>query len=981
MTVKPSSRCMSWTLLLALACGTSYAQRPGSLEGRVMDPSGAVVPQAVVVVAAQPKGPTRQTTTNGKGYYEISGMAPGRYTVTARAQGFAPLMREDIVIASGRALVLDFSLAISSEAQKVVVRGRAAHLEVAPQSNASAVVVSGNNLNALSNDPDELQSQLAALAGPAVGPSGGEIYIDGFLGGDLPPKSAIREVRVNSNPFSVQNDRLGYGRVDIFTKPGSAAFHGSVSSEYNDSSMNARSPFLAASGERPPAYHTWLFNGDVGGPLGKRTSFYFDADRRNINRANLVNTDVLDPSLNVRPFVASVTNPRVLTNLGPRVDFQLSPRNTLTVNYRYFGIGERNDGVDTQSLPTQAYDATHHHHLLQLFDNQVLGANVVNQTRFQFLHFHNSETPHDFSPTIDVLGAFTSGGDSGGLFQRYETHYELQNYTTVTQNRHLIQFGGYVRDLLRHEQNNGNFNGTFTFNSLSDYQQTAKGLASGLTMTQIQAVGYGPSQFNITTGDLYAAVDRWDGSLFLGDDWALKPHFTASYGLRFESENIISDHADWAPRFGIAWGLGHGANVKTVLRAGWGIFYRRFDDDQMILVNRLNGQNQRTYLVNNPAFFPAAPPISVLSAVAAPVPTTYRIAPHFRSAYDMDTAVSLERQLTRNTTASLTYLNARGIHQWLINDINAPLPGTFNPSDPTSGVRPFGNSPGNIYEYQSAGFYRQTQVIANVRIQAGNRLSLFGYYVFNDAHSNAGFNDRSNPSGVDSFQTNPWNISADYGRASFSVRHRVFVGGSFAAPFGIRVSSILMANSGGPFSILLGQDLYGTGIHDARPALATASTPPSEVVVTPFGAFNILPGSESVPIPPDTETGPGNLMLNLRASRTFGFGGNGRARHGGEGTASGESQGRRHDRGSLGGRGLGSGGGFGLSGATEQRYALTLSLSVLNALNHVNLATPVNVLGSPLFGHSIALAGGPFSAQVGNPVANRLVSVGINLSF
>ncbi|MGH9402575.1 MAG: carboxypeptidase regulatory-like domain-containing protein [Terriglobia bacterium] len=957
---------------LFCASGASYAQRLGGLRGRVVDPSGAVVPAAVVVVTAQHQSSPRQVTTNRRGLYDIAGLAPGRYTVTASAPGFARLTRKNVVIGPGQGVVLDLRLTISSETQQVVVRGRASHLEVAPQSNASAVVISGASLAALSNDPDELQNQLTALAGPSVGPGGGEIYIDGFTRGDLPPKSAIREIRVNSNPFSVENDRLGYGRIDIFTKPGSAAWHGSASAEYNDSSMNALSPFLATATTTPPAYHTWLFNGDVGGPLGRKSSFFFDMDRRNINRANLVNTDVLSPSLNIEPYVASVTNPRVLTNISPRFDFQLTPRNTLTVNYRYSQIGERNNGVDTQSLPSQAYDAARRHHELQLFDNQVLSANVVNQTRFQYLHFHNWETPLNFAPTINVLGAFAGGGDSSGLFQRYETHYEFQNYTSLTLNHHLVQFGGFVRDIRRRENTNGNFNGTFTFNSLADYQQTERSLTNGLTMAQIQAAGYGPSQFNITAGKLSAAINRLDGALFAGDDWTVTPHFTASAGLRFESENVISDHADWAPRVGIAWGLGHGSNVKTVLRAGWGMFYQRLDDDQMIIAARLNGQNQRTYIVNNPTFFPVVPPVSQLTASAASLPTIYRISPNLRSPYDMDTAVSLERQLTRNTAVSVTYLNSRGVAQFLTNDINAPLPGTFIPGDPTSGVRPLGDAAGNIYQYESEGIYRQSQLIANVHVRAGDRLSLFGYYVYNDAHSDT--------AGINSFATNPWNIMQDYGRAAFGVRHRALIGGSFAAPFGLRLSSIVMANSGLPFGIMLGQDIYGTGIHNARPAFATPSTPPADLALTPYGAFNTAPAAGNIPIPPYTENAPGNFILNLRLSRTFGFGGTGGRRHGGEGAATAVEH--EHHRRGLGGRGLaGTGGGFSLGGATEQRFAVTFSVSALNVFNNVNLAPPVNVLGSPLFGHSIALAGGPFSAQVGNPVANRLINVGITFSF
>ncbi len=953
-------------------------QTAGSMQGTVKDPSGAVVPYASVSVMAQPNGPSRMTTSNGQGVYKISGLAPGRYTVTVSARGFAT-SNENVALAAGQTLTLDISLTIALQAQQVEVRGQAVRVQVAPESNASAVVVSGNNLNALSNDPDELQNQISALAGPSVGAGGANIYINGMTGGDMPPKSAIREIRVNANPFSAENDRLGFGRVDIITKPGSSAYHGDVSSEYNDSNMNALSPFLAASEEKPPSYHTWLWGADLGGPLGKKASFFFDFQRRNINRASLVNTVVLDPSLNVVPYITSVPNPRVLTNLSPRADFQLSPNNTLSVSYRYFEINERNDGVDTQALPSQAFDRMFHHHNIQIIDIQVLGSRVVNQTSFQYLHFNNVQAPQDISPTIDVLGAFTGGGNSSGTFNRYETHYTFQNYTTMTLGHQVMRFGGTLLVLPRSESTNGGFNGTFTFNSLSDYQQTEQGLQNGLPMDQIQAAGYGPSQFNITAGNLGASINRVNGWLFFNDDWTLRPNFTASYGLRFASENDVSSLAFWAPRVGIAWGLGHGSNVKTVLRAGWGIFYQDLDDDPMMIAGRLNGQNQRTYIVNNPSFFPDVPPLSVISASDVSMPTIFRIAPNLLMPYDMDAAVSLERQLSNSTTVSVTYVNSRGVHQFVTNNINAPLPGTFNPSDPTSGVRPLGNAAGNIYQYESAGIYRQTQLIANIHVNA-NWASLFGYYVFNDAHSNSGLNVQSSPAGRFSFQTNPWNLAEDYGRAAFDIRHRAVFGGSFGIPLGIRLSPMIMANSGQPYSILLPQDIYGTGVHDSRPAYATSSTPPASLVVTKYGAFNINPGPGNAPLPPNTETAPFNFMLNFRLSRTFGFGREGANRHGGEGGMTADGGGYRH-RGGLGGRGLSSGGGSGLGGATKRKFALTLSLSVLNALNNVNLAPPINVLGSPLFGASISLSGGPFSAQVGNPVANRLINVGASLSF
>jgi hypothetical protein len=963
-------------LIGALLSSKAGAQRSAVLVGRVMDPSGAVIPGASVLVEPEFAATSRTAQTDGEGRYRVAGLMPGHYQVTGEAAGFNRATA-DLAVSAGRIVTLDIHLAIATQSQQVVVQENAPQIEVSPQSNASAVTVSGNDLNALSNDPDVLQNQIASLAGPSVGVGGAEVYVNGLTGGDMPPKSSIREIRVNADPFTAENDRLGYGRVDIITKPGAAAFHGDVSSEYNDSVMNSVSTFLSASKVSPPSYHTWLWDADFGGPLGKKkASFFFDFQRRNINRASLVNTETLDSSLNAVPYVTSVLNPRVLTNVGPRIDFQLSPKNTLSVSYVYFEIGDRNDGIDTQSLPSQAYDATRHHHNLQIIDTQVLSQRLVNQTFFQYLHFHNSETPQNFSATVSVLGAFTGGGDSAGTFDRYETHYTVQNYTTLTLHGHQIEFGGTLLDLPRSESTNGGFNGTFTFNSLSDYQKTLQGLQNGMTAAQIQAAGYGASQFSITAGNLQATINRVDSALFVNDDWTISPHFTASYGLRFETENDVSKRGNWAPRIGIAWGVGHGSNTKTVLRAGWGLFYTHLDDDHTMIAERLNGKNQQIYIVNRPEFFPTPPPLSNLTSASTSAPTTFRIAQNLVFPYDLDAAASLEQQLSRSTTASLTYLNSRGVHQFLANDVNAPLPGTYNPADPTSGVRPLGDAAGNIYNYESAAIYKQTQLVANVHIQT-SRVSLFGYYVYNNAHGEAGLNLQSSPAGEFSFQTNPWNLSEDYGRTSFDVRHRVVVGGSFATPLGTRLSPMLIASSGQPFSIQLPQDLYGTGVYASRPAQATSTTPPANVVVTKYGAFNIAPGPEDTPIRPNTETGPSNFMLNFRLSRTFGFGVSGGEKHGGEGSAPGP-EGRVRG---LAGRGLSSGGGTSLGGATNRRYALTLSMSALNALNNVNLAPPISVLGSPLFGQSIALAGGSYSAQVGNPVANRLINVGLAFAF
>jgi Carboxypeptidase regulatory-like domain len=957
-------RSATFILFASLCVTAAWGQTgTGSMGGEVADPSGAMVTNATVT-ATPARGASTRATTDGRGAYSLKHLEPGIYTLIVQAPGFAVLRKQHILITAGQPVRLNLQLTVSTAQASVEVRARPVEVSISPTENASSVTISGSGIKSLADDPDTLLAQIQELAGPSIGPNGGEIYIDGFTGGDLPPKSAIREIRVNQDPFSAAYDRLGYGRIDILTKPGSETWHGSGFIVGNSSAFNSHSPFLASSAQ--PPYHTLLYGGRLGGPLGRKSSFFLATERRNINRDNLVNTEALDSGLQPFSLVTAVSNPRVLTSISPRIDYQLTPNNTISGRYHFFGVREVNDGVGSQSLPSQAYTFIRNHHLLQVSDSQILSPRALNQLRFQYLHFHNTRAPQDFSPTLQVLGAFTSGGNSDGSLDRSESHYELQNLTTINFKRHDLRFGGFVRDIRRRESTNSNFNGTFVFNSLADYQATEQDLAQGMTMAQIQAAGVGPSQFNITGGNPVAAVNRLDGSLWVQDDWRVRANLSLSYGLRFESENAVRDHADWAPRLGIAWGLGHGQDVKTVLRAGFGIFYDRFDDDQMIQAERLNGANQVSYVIPAPVFFPVIPPLDSLISETTSVPTVYRIASNLKSPYALESAASIEQQITRNATASVTYVNSRGERRLLTNNINAPLPGTYDPANPTSGIRPLGASAGNIYAYVSQGIFRQNQIIANFRFRE-KAFSLFGYYAYNNAQSDT--------AGVDSFAADPWNILADYGRAQFDIRHRFFVGGSLAMPFGIQLYPMLMARSGLPFSITLGEDLFGTGIHNGRPAYATSSTPTSDIRATPYGTFDIHPGATAILIPPNTATGPAAFTFDIRVSRTFGFGASGQRTHGSDG---GRGEPEHHRRGGLGGRGLASGGFDMGGGGTERRYALTVSVEAENVLNNANLGIPVGNINSPLFGHSIDLTGGPYSGQ-GD--ADRRINLRLSFSF
>ncbi len=168
----------------------------GSLHGQVTDPSGAAIVHAdVVLTPADSSGSLIKTQTDGQGIYEFRGLVAGQYSLTVVAQGFTVYENNNIAISLSQPLRLNVAMKIEVEQEKIQVSDTVPTVDVNPANNAGAIVISGKELEALPDDPDELLTDLQALAGPSAGPSGGQMYIDGFTAGQLPPKSSIREIR------------------------------------------------------------------------------------------------------------------------------------------------------------------------------------------------------------------------------------------------------------------------------------------------------------------------------------------------------------------------------------------------------------------------------------------------------------------------------------------------------------------------------------------------------------------------------------------------------------------------------------------------------------------------------------------------------------------------------------------------------------------------------------------------------------------
>lgn len=972
--------CLILNFVLFSLAAYGQATNQSVLKGLVSDPSGAAIPGATITVSGQ-GGFVKVVSSDADGKFTLSGIPGGQYMIRVSSVGFSLFEQANFEIAAGKQITINAKLNIEAARQEITVTDTVS-IDVDPSNNVGALVLKGEDLAMLSDNPDDLQNELNALAGPAAGPNGAQLFIDGFSGGRLPPKASIREIRVNSNPFSAEYDRIGFGRIEIFTKPGSDKFRGQFFYNAGNNVLNSRNAFAAT---RPSAYQNAI-SGSLSGPMGKKASFALDVDTRINDEANLINAVTLDSNFLATPFVQNIGNPTRFLTISPRADFQLSAKHTLTSRYTFSRNTATNAGISTFTLPERALNNEGRNQNVQLTHTWLASSRLVNEDRFQFIDSRIDTTGNSTTPSINVIDAFNGGGAPVRANFTNERRYEYSNISSLTIKTHLVKFGGRLRGVQQTDQNTNGYNGNFTFLNLNAYSITMRGLAQGLTLDQIRAQGGGAQQFTLAAGIPTQGISQVDAGLFIQDEWRVKPNLSLSTGLRFETQNNMSNNLNFAPRIGLAWGVGKSQNgrpPKTVIRAGAGIFYDRFGEDLSLETRRLNGIVQQQYVVSFPTFFPNIPPVAELQRFSR-AGITRVIDQNLKNPYLFQTNLGVERSLPRNITLGVNYNHTVGIHQLRSRNINTPLLGTYNPANPATSVYPFGAAAGNLYLYESTGRFVQDQLVVNLRAAVNPRVQVFSFYTFGKSR---GDTDRAG-----TFPNNTYDLTQEWGRNSFDIRHRVFVGGSLRLPLKLSMSPFMVANTGGPFNINTGRDLYGDNqLNIHRPGIASG---PGPGIIFYDGRYldpNPKPGQEI--LARNAGQAPGAFSLNLRLSRTWGFGGEPkgaaqdpmgmmmRAGGGGGGGPRGGGGGGPMG-GMMGGMRGGGGPPPGIFGDQSNKYNLTLSIQAQNVTNNVNLGAPIGTMTSPLFGTSNSTAGGFFGPGGGaGSSANRRIQLSLRFSF
>jgi hypothetical protein len=821
---------------LILCSAVVLAQSSGSISGKIQDATGGLISKAHLTLR-QGESVMAESESAKDGSYTFKNLRGGMYDLQVDAQGFATYSVSSVAVEDAREKQVSVTLHVATEEQ-VTVTTQTNGVSLNSDENANSTVLKGSDLDALADDPDALQTELQALAGPAAGPDGGQIYIDGYTGGQLPPKSSILEIRVNQNPFSAENDRIGYGRIDIITKPGSAKFGGHVRGSYLNSALNTSNSL--ASVQPNYQYYSGVF--DVTGPITKKFS-YFGASQywQRQNQSFLRAVDPNDLSATPRTLSLTLAAPYSTTTAFARVDGQVG-KHILQGQWVFIRTRKTGSGTGGLNLPEQSYSLSDVQNMFQVRDTMILNSHFLNEMSARWVRERSDQKPDSTRPTVTVQGSFVAGGSPLGHMVNHQDNLEFHDYATLTAGTHVMRMGLLARSYRIADYSNAGTNGNYLFQTVADYHAVR------------------PYQYTATVvQNPLAKVLQFDGALFFQDEWRWKPTVNVSYGLRVEGQNRVREHLNWAPRLAIAWSPRAGKNQpKTVLRAAGGVFYNRFNAASQIQTIHNNGYFQQNYVVKNPPFYdPNAPaPVGVLVSSPDSKPYVYTLDPHFHIARNVQAALGVDRSLGKLGSLNLNYLYTRGVHQYFTNNVNAPFFDTaaYAITGPVPAVY--------NYQYQAGGDFRQHQLILTTNTTY-RKVFLHSVYTYNHATTDT--------QGINYFPSVARNPSFDYGRASFAPAHQLEAFLTYSSPFRITMTAIASAQSGRPYNITIGNDLTGNTQSNARPAYGTCGAP--DVITTAYGCLDTNPvGKGEKIVPYGVGTGPANATVHMTLNRVFNFG-------------------------------------------------------------------------------------------------------------
>ena len=1008
-------------LFCSVALHVPGQQTTGALKGTVTDQLGSLVVGAKVTLR-NARGVSTTANTNSSGVYEFRRLEAGKYELRIDSPGFSVFEDKAVEIQARDLKTLNVQLEVAFEDQQVTVDDR--NISTDADNNANALVLRGKELEALPNDPQALAATLQAMAGPTDPEAGGQaqIKVDGFSNGQIPPKEAIREVRINNNPFSAENEYPGWNGIEIYTQPGADKWHGSFAFDFNDESLNSRNPFTT---KRAP-YQQRGYSFSLSGPIiPKRASFSMYFGRYASDANSVVNATILDP-VTLKPVAVneSFVTPDVNNYGSGRFDFKINKVHTIVGRFNYSRTTQDLQGIGGYSLPTRAYRGLRTYLIAQVTETALINEKTVNETRFQFTsnRFNQNSVLDAFA--LNVQDSFNGGGSQVGSSSNKTDRFELQNFTSWTHGNHFLKVGGRLRHVKIDSVSPGNFGGTWTFaggrgprldenddvvlvngqpeivdlSSLERYRRTLQFGRDGLTPAAIRLLGGGATQFSLAGGNPEAIVKQFDVAVYMQDEWKVRPNFTLSPGFRYENQNNIDSNYNFAPRIAFAWSpvFGHKKVVapaanpapkpapaatpgttaaapapapaagpapagppKTVFRGGLGVFYSRASEDITLQTTRFDGENQQQFLVTNPAVLDLFPVVPPIEALEAfAQPQIRRL-----KSDDLQTVRQLRFMFTVEralpANVKLSLTYMYGSAARSQRSVNINAP---LGGTFIPGVPNSGVRPLGADAGNVLEYQSNGHSVSNtlsVNINGTlKKVQFWGAYNLNKT--------RSTDSGQTGSPFDAYDFSGEYARSSFGGLNFMYGGGSYTAPGGINLNMFMIASSGNTFNITTGRDTNGDTYFTERPAFATDLNEPG-VIVTPLGAFDPTPSPGQTIIPRNFGRGPAfvNVIMSMGKSFKFGKAIEPKAPPPGAPKTTDATKDQKPPA----------------KQPVQRPYALSFSINASNVFNRTNKGNPVGNMSSPFFLKSPSGSNNFFFGPNGGSGGNRVIGLRVRVSF
>jgi hypothetical protein len=862
----------------------------------VVDQLKASIPAATIKIT-RANGTEVTVTTNAQGQVTIPALPVEAVQVHAEFPGFEPFDAPLTLRRGSNDATI--TLTIAGFQQEIQVADTASVDDT--RGNSLTTTLNEAEIAELPEDPDELQAMLEQMTGGA----GAVFQVNGFRGGQLPPRDEIRQIRFRVNSFSADNHEAGRVQVQIITRPNVTAWSGNVNLGYRSDALNARNAF--AREQTPEQYRR--FSGGIRGPLvSGRTSI-----RLNVDGNRSFDSDTITARLgDFSAFSGQFRRPNEATNVTVGLEHGISNDQTLRIEFRAGQDARDNQGIGGFNLMDRAFSREGSDQQLRVSVQGLYRNSILNETRLQMNSSEDLTVSSSDSPAVRVIDAFTSGGAGQSANSRTRS-LSFANDTDFTRGIHVMR-AGVLLDLNNYRDTDArNYNGTFTFSSLEAFNL-------GLPDTFTQRLGTAETKFTY-----------YQLGFYLQDDIRLNRTLSISLGARQEMQSFIDDKFNIMPRVGFTW---NPAGSRTAIRGGYGMFYDWYDANLHDQTLRVNGTLQRDLTILNPTF----PDPTGLGSLTEVLPGgRVQAAPGLQMPYVQQMSIGLDRPIGTTVTLQSSYQWQRGYNQLRSRNINAPNAQGVRP-DPTSGT---------ITQIESTGKLVSDRVTvnANYRIPARQIFLNLGY---------TWSNVKNHASNATSLPADSYNPDAEWGPSQQDIRHRLFTTINYTAPYGVRLNLTNNFSSAPPYTITLGTDANRDGTSNDRPAGVGRNTergfsqvntslrlsrsigfgPPRGGGGGPFGGAPVGP-------PPAPAGGGGGASV---APLAGGGGGGAAFQRGGGGGGFGGGGGQ-------GGRGGGPGGRAG--GPNQQpRYNVEFSANVSNLFNRVNYGGVSGNLRSPFFGQA-----------------------------